>query len=300
VADTILPGQGLRPFKLTQRDKDRLYSRIFELLGHSSWKEKDHQKRLLNALFEQASSWAAPRVFFDAAIGYLTHQKIEAKRETFRTRHSSKYFGTSKGVSAISLNANHMAINARVIGANEHESHFIFDLLMNNSTEIIPDVLSTDTHGVNHVNFALLDLFGYQFALRYARVGKVIDDLFEVKKDKDSRVQLSLKMPINTKRIIDHWDTIQRTGVSLSQRKTTQATLVRKPSGYKNNHLLMEAITEYNRMIKAQFLLSYIDDADLCNHVKRALNRGEAYTCFVERSVMSTVTGSVATVMRRY
>jgi len=103
-------------------------------------------------------------------------QKFEAKRETFRTRYSSKYFGTSKGVSAISLNAIHMAINARVIGANEHESHFIFDLLMNNSTEIIPDVLSTDTHGVNHVNFALLDLFDYRFAPRYARVGKIIDD----------------------------------------------------------------------------------------------------------------------------
>ena len=35
-------------------------------------------------------------------------QKFEAKRETFRTRYSSKYFGTSKGVSAVSLNANHM------------------------------------------------------------------------------------------------------------------------------------------------------------------------------------------------
>lgn len=39
----------------------------------------------------------------------------------------------------------------------------------------------------------------------------------------------------------------------------------------------MEALTEYNRMIKAPFLLSYIDDADLRNHVQRALNRGEAY-----------------------
>ncbi len=40
---------------------------------------------------------------------------------------------------------------------------------MSNTSDIIPDVLSTDTHGVNHVNFALLDLFGYQFAPRYAQ-----------------------------------------------------------------------------------------------------------------------------------
>ncbi len=92
----------------------------------------------------------------------------------------------------MTLIANHAAINARVIGANEHESHYIFDLLMSNTSDIIPDVLS-DTHGVNHVNFALLDLFGYQFAPRYARVGKVINDMFDVKEDKEHRIQLCLK-----------------------------------------------------------------------------------------------------------
>lgn len=120
-------------------------------------------------------------------------QKFEAKRETFRTRYSSKYFGTAKGLSNVSLNAHHMGINNRIIGSNEHESHYLFDLLMNNSTEIIPDVVSTDTHGVNHVNFALLDLYGYQFAPRYAQVGAVIEHMFNVTTDKDDRIQLSLK-----------------------------------------------------------------------------------------------------------
>jgi len=152
-------------------------------------------------------------------------QKFEAKRETFRTRYSSKYFGTAKGLSNISLNAHHMGINNRIIGSNEHESHYLFDLLMNNSTEIIPDVVSTDTHGVNHVNFALLDLFGYQFAPRYAKVGTVIEQMFNVTTDKDDRIQMSLRKPINTKRIMEHWDTIQRIAVSLAQRKTGESSI---------------------------------------------------------------------------
>lgn len=204
-------------------------------------------------------------------------QKFEAKRATFRTRYSSKYFGTAKGLSNVSLNAHHMGINNRIIGSNEHESHYLFDLLMNNSTDIIPDVVSTDTHGVNHINFALLDLFGYQFAPRYAKVGTVIEQMFNVTTDKDDRIQLSLKKPINTKRIIEHWDTIQRIAVSLAQRKTNQATLVRKLSTYKNSHPLLEAFTEYNRLVKARYLLSYIDDPELRSHVQKALNRGEAY-----------------------
>ena len=68
---------------------------------------------------------------------------------------------------AYTVVANHIPINARIIGANEHESHYVFDLLFNNTTEIQPEVHSTDTHGTNEVNFALLHLFGYQFAPRY-------------------------------------------------------------------------------------------------------------------------------------
>jgi TnpA family transposase len=184
---------------------------------------------------------------------------------------------TFKGVSSVSLIANHAAINARVIGANEHESHFIFDLLMSNSSEIIPNILSTDTHGVNHVNFALLDLFGYTFAPRYAKVGNVINEMFDVIEDKSRCIDIRLKKPINVKCIIKYWDTIQRICISLKERKTTQATLVRKLSGYKNNHPLLKALTEYNRLVKASYLLSYIDDASLRNYVQRALNRGEAY-----------------------
>jgi hypothetical protein len=129
-------------------------------------------------------------------------QKFESRRETFKTRYSSKYFGTNKGVSSVSLIANHAAINAHVIGANEHESHFIFDLLMSNSSEINPNILSTDTHGVNHVNFALLDLFGYTFAPRYAKVGNVINEIFDVIEDKSGCVDIKLKKPINIKCII--------------------------------------------------------------------------------------------------
>ncbi len=117
----------------------------------------------------------------------------------------------------------------------------------------------------------------------------MINDMFDVKEDKEHRIQLCLKKPINTHRIAQHWDTIQRIAVSLKQRKTTQATLVRKLSEYKRNHPLLEALTEYNRLVKANYLLCYIDDASLRNYVQRALNRGEAYHQL--RRAVSSVNG---------
>jgi TnpA family transposase len=68
-------------------------------------------------------------------------QRIETQIHTINARHSSKYFGLKKGVSAYTLVANHVPCNARIIGTHEHESHFVFDILHNNTTDIQPERL---------------------------------------------------------------------------------------------------------------------------------------------------------------
>ena len=80
--------------------------------------------------------------------------------------------------------ANHVPINAEIIGANDHESHYVFDILYNNTTDIQPEIHSTDTHGTNEVNFAILTMFGYQFAPRYRDMyDKVGAALYGLRKD---------------------------------------------------------------------------------------------------------------------
>jgi TnpA family transposase len=97
-------------------------------------------------------------------------QKFETRIDTINARHSPKYFGLKKGVVAYTLVANHIPVNAQIIGANEHESHYVFDILFNNTTDIQSDLHSTDTHGANQVNSLILYLFGYQFAPLYADI----------------------------------------------------------------------------------------------------------------------------------
>jgi len=57
-------------------------------------------------------------------------QKFETRIATINARHSPKYFGLKKGVVAYSMVANHVPVNAQIIGANEHESHYVFDILI--------------------------------------------------------------------------------------------------------------------------------------------------------------------------
>lgn len=76
-------------------------------------------------------------------------QRLETQINTINVRHSPEYFGLQKGVSAYTLVANHVPINAKIIGTHEHESHYVFDLLYNNTSDIKPERHSTDTGNIS-------------------------------------------------------------------------------------------------------------------------------------------------------
>ena len=216
----------------------------------------------------------------DAIHSSSDGQKFETGISTLNARHSPKYFGLKKGVVAYTLNANHVPINAELIGANEHESHYVFDLLFNNTTDIQPEIHSTDTHGTNEVNFALLHCFGYQFAPRYRDIyGKVTKVLYGFKHPSqyDENWMLKPVRKLNPKLVIEEWENIQRILVSLALKTTTQSIIVEKLSAYARKNKTRRALWEYDNIIRSLYLLDYIDSPPLRRNVQQALNRGESY-----------------------
>jgi TnpA family transposase len=239
---------------------------------------KDANDLISNAIAELS-------IFHHYDIDNLLHsssdgQKFEARISTINSRHSPKYFGLNKGVVSYTLVANHIPVNARIIGANEHESHFVFDILFNNTTDIQPNIHSTDTHGTNEINFAVLHSFGYQFAPRYKDIyDKVSKSLYGFQHpsnyDKDCVIKPIRK--INTELIVEEWENIQRIMVSLAVKETTQSIIVGKLSAYARKNKTRRALWEYDNILKSLYLLDYIDSLPLRQNVQRALNRGESY-----------------------
>jgi TnpA family transposase len=207
-------------------------------------------------------------------------QKFETRIHTINARHSPKYFGLKKGIVSYTLVANNVPINAEIIGANDHESHYVFDILFNNTTDIQPEIHSTDTHGTNEVNFAILNMFGYQFAPRYRDIfDKVGEALYGFKHPSQYDEDWVLKpvRRLNPNLIIEEWENIQRIMVSLALKTTTQSTIVRKLSAFARKNKTRRALWEYDNIIRSLYLLDYIDSPPLRHNVQRALNRGESY-----------------------
>lgn len=215
----------------------------------------------------------------DALHSSSDGQKFDSQIQTINARHSPKYFGLKKGIVSYTLVANHIPINAKIIGANEHESHYVFDLLFNNTTEVQPTIHSTDTHGTNQVNFAILHLFNYQFAPRYRDIhSKVNNALYGFQHPSQyGDVLLKPIRKLKPQLVVDEWDNIQRIMVSLVLKTTTQSIIVSKLSAYARRNKTRQALWEYDNIIKSLYFLDYIDSVPLRQHVQRALNRGESY-----------------------
>jgi TnpA family transposase len=206
-------------------------------------------------------------------------QKFETNINTINSRHSPKYFGLKKGIVSYTLVSNHIPVNAKIIGANEHESHYVFDILYNNTSDIQTDIHSTDTHGTNEVNFAILHFFDYVFAPRYKDIYNKVSESFYGFNQPSHYGDILIKpiRKINTDLIVEEWENIQRIILSLALKSTTQSIIIGKLSAYARKNKTKSALWEYDNILKSLYLLDYIDSLPLRRNVQRALNRGESY-----------------------
>lgn len=208
-------------------------------------------------------------------------QRIETQIDTINSRHAPKYFGLQKGVSGLTLVTNHVPVNARIIGTHEHESHFVFDLLYNNSSNIKSERHSTDTHGTNQVNFLILRTYEFEFAPRYKNFPKKAESIIGFQHPNYyGDVLIKPCRRVNDLLIIQEWPNIQRILVSLAQKDATQATIIRKLASYTRQNSTKRALWELDNLCFTEYVLKYIDDPALRQGVQKALNRGEAYHRF--------------------
>jgi hypothetical protein len=160
-------------------------------------------------------------------------QKFETSINTINSRHHLNILVLKRDC-ILYIGSEHISINAKIIGANEYESHYVFDVLYNNTTDIKPDIHSTDTHGANKVNFFILNFLGYQFAPRYKntydKLGKSLYGFKNLSHYSDLIIKPVRK--INSNLIVEEWDNIQRIILSLALKTTTQSNIIEKLSSY--------------------------------------------------------------------
>ena len=80
---------------------------------------------------------------------------------------------------------------------------------------------------------------------------------------------------INTHLIREHWDDNLRFMATIKLKETSASRLFKRLSSYAKDHPLYQAIKEFGRIIKSQFILTYLDDVELRQQIEKQLNRVE-------------------------
>lgn len=210
-------------------------------------------------------------------------QKFNMKSNIDSTNagYSFKYFGTAKGVSVYTfIDESHKLFYSTVINVSERESGYVIDGLMHNDV-VKSDIHSTDTHGFSEVIFGLTHLLGFSFAPRIKNFkDQQLYGTYPPKYYQQKKYHLTPKRKINFEIIKENWDDILRFILTIKSRRTTASQLLKRLTSYSKHHKLYRAIKEFGKIIKTDFLLTYIDDVELRQRIEKQLNKVEASNRF--------------------
>lgn len=214
-------------------------------------------------------------------------QKFNVSVPSLHASHSSKYFGTGKGVSVYSfIDEKGRLFYNTVINASERESNYVLDGLFHNE-DIKSDTHSTDTHGYSEIIFGICNSLGIDFT---PRIKNYQDQLLYTCKEKsrayyeklEYKILPSKSMYINEKIIIEQWEYILRFLCSIKLKETLPSNILKRLSSYSKQHPLYRAIKEVGKIYKTIFLLRYYNDLPLRQNIEKQLNKIELSHLFAK------------------
>lgn len=209
-------------------------------------------------------------------------QKQSTNFNTIQSRYSKKYLGKGKGISLYTLLANFVAVNARNIGLNEYEGHYLYDIIYGNKTDIPIDMVTGDNHSLNQLNFVALDSINVGYMPSIKNIKNAADELYSYSKKptEDCTDFIKPKGQIDVQRIKSQKRGILRVLISLLIQENTQGTIIRKLNSHPRYTRLRAALTEYNNIFKSIHVLNLINDMTMRKSIRTARNRTEAYHQF--------------------
>ena len=203
-------------------------------------------------------------------------QKYQVLVDSLLANYSFKYFGRDKGISVYTfIDDRHSLFYSTVMSASEREAAYVIDGLLHNHV-VKSNIHSTDMHGFTETIFAATHFMGTSFAPRFKNISRQQIYAFSSKKTYARKgYQILPSRPITQKIIKESWDDVLRFMVTIKLKETSASTLFKRLSSYAKDHPLYKAIKEFGRIIKSQFILTYIDELSLRQRIEKQLNKVE-------------------------
>jgi len=188
-------------------------------------------------------------------------------------------YGGYGGIAYHHISDTYVALFSHFINVGVWEAVYIFDGLLQNTSDIQPDTLHADTHGQSEPVFGLSHLLGIHLMPRIRNWKKLTfyrvdaDDYYE-------NVDPLFTEIIDWDLIRTHWQDLMQVAISIQRGDVLPSMLLRKLRHDSRKNRLYRAFREVGRVIRTIFLLRYVADPQLRRQVSRVTNQMESYNGF--------------------
>jgi TnpA family transposase len=190
-------------------------------------------------------------------------------------------YGRFGGIAYHHISDTYIALFSHFIACGVWEAVYILDGLLKNRSALQPTTLHADTHGQAEPVFGLAALLGIDLLPRmrtwqdvtFYRVDaqttyQHIDALFTQVADWDL--------------IARHWQDMMQVVLSIQAGHVVPSMLLRKLGVYSRHSALYKAFCELGRVQRTIFLLTYMTDPALQQHIRAETTKVEAYHHFTD------------------
>jgi len=213
-----------------------------------------------------------------AAIADGTHIEL-IENNLLGARHVR--YGKFGGIAYHHISDTYIALFSHFIACGVWEAVYILDGLLKNQSALQPDTLHADTHGQSEPVFGLASLLGIKLMPRMRTWNDVT--LYRVdRRTTYPHIDRLLTQVIDWDLIERHWQDMMQVVLSIQAGKVLPSMLMQRLGVYSRKNNLYRAFSELGRVERTIFLLEYISDTAMRQHIRAETTKVESYHAFTD------------------
>jgi len=213
-----------------------------------------------------------------AAIADGTHVEL-IENNLLGTRHIR--YGRFGGIAYHHISDTYIALFSHFIACGIWEAVYILDGLLKNTSALQPDPLHADTHGQSEPVFGLAVLLGIKLMPRM----RTWNDVTLYRVDRSTiykHIERLLTQVVDWDLIEHYWQDMMPVVLSIQAGQVLPSMLLQKLGVYSRRNNLYRAFSELGQVERTIFLLEYMSDTAVRQHIRAETTKVESYHQFTE------------------
>jgi TnpA family transposase len=232
------------------------------------------------AIINAYNRFRLPKYWGDGRRAAVDGTKWDIYENNLLAEYHIRYGGYG-GIAYYHVSDTYIALFSHFIPCGVWEAIHLLDGLLNNTSDIQPDIVHGDTQAQSATVFALAYLLGIQLMPRIRNWKDL--SLYRPKRSaKYKNIDRLFSEIVNWELIETYLPDMLRVALSVKEGRIRAATILRKLGSSSSKNRLYQAFHELGCAVRSGFLLQYINDAELRTTIQATTNKSEAFNGFAK------------------